>query len=65
MTNRFDDTDLKQRLQNAGLGDVDIDYCQVSPITKIHLVKMLEQYQDVFSKHHLDCGEANGFVHRI
>ena len=28
-------------------------------------MEMLEQYQDVFSKHHLDCGEAKGFVHRI
>ncbi|XP_041654997.1 uncharacterized protein LOC121517360 [Cheilinus undulatus] len=60
-----DNTDLKQRLQNVGLGDIDIDHCQVSPSTKIQLVEMLEQYNDVFSKHHLDCGEAKGFVHRI
>ncbi|KAI3369532.1 hypothetical protein L3Q82_007742 [Scortum barcoo] len=58
-------TDLKQKLKNLGLGDVDIDGCQVSPSTKSQLVEMLGQYQDVFSKHHLDCGEAKGFVHRI
>ncbi|KAI3368288.1 hypothetical protein L3Q82_008000 [Scortum barcoo] len=60
-----DNTDLKQKLKNLGLGDVDIDGCQVSPSTKSQLVEMLGQYQDVFSKHHLDCGEAKGFVHRI
>lgn len=60
-----DKTDLKQKLKDHGLGDVDIDGCQVSPSTKNQLVEMLEQYQDVFSKHHLDCGEAKGFVHRI
>lgn len=60
-----DNTDLKQKLKDFGLGDVDIDSCQVSPSTKNQLVEMLEQYQDVFSKHHLDCGEAKGFVHRI
>lgn len=60
-----DNTDLKQKLRNLGLGDVDIDGCQVSPSAKSQLVEMLEQYQGVFSKHHLDCGEAKGFVHRI
>lgn len=60
-----DDTDLKQRLQSAGLGSIDIDFCQVTPSTKLQLIQMLEDYQDVFSKHHLDCGEAKGFVHRI
>lgn len=58
-----DNTDLKQKLKNLGLGDVDIDGCQVSPSTKSQLVDMLEQYHDVFSKHHLDCGEAKGFVY--
>lgn len=35
------------------------------PCVKIQLAKMLEQYQDVFSKHHLDCLESKGFVHKI
>lgn len=60
-----DKTDPKQKLKDLGLGDVDIDGCQVSHSTKSQLVEMLEQYQDVFSKHHPDCGEAKGFVHRI
>ena len=29
------------------------------------LVQLLECYNDVFSKHEMDCGEAKGFVHRI
>lgn len=60
-----DITDLKERLQKSGLGDVDVDHCEVSPSTKLQLVTLLEKYQDVFSKHHLDCGEAKGFVHKI
>ena len=60
-----DNTDLKDRLQKSGLGNVDIDQCEASPSTKLQLVTLLERYQDVFSKHHLDCGEAKGFVHRI
>uniref|UniRef100_A0A3B1IUQ7 Gypsy retrotransposon integrase-like protein 1 n=1 Tax=Astyanax mexicanus TaxID=7994 RepID=A0A3B1IUQ7_ASTMX len=57
--------DLKERLQKAGLGDIDIDSCQASLSTKFQLVQMLETYKDVFSRHHLDCGEAKDFVHRI
>lgn len=45
-----DNTDLKQSLQNVGLGDVNINRCEVSPSTKMQLVRMLEQCQDVFSK---------------
>ena len=58
-------TDLKDRLQKSGLGDVDIDHCEASPSTKLQLVTLLEKYQDIFSKHHLDCGKARGFVHRV
>lgn len=29
------------------------------------LVRLLESYNDIFSKHTLDWGEAKGFVHRI
>ena len=60
-----DDSNLKQRLQSCGLADVDVDRCEASPSTKAQLVTLLEQYHDVFSKHHLDCGEAKEFVHRI
>ncbi|KAJ7985093.1 hypothetical protein DPEC_G00348500 [Dallia pectoralis] len=60
-----ENTDLKDRLQKSGLENVDIDHCEASPSTKLQLVTLLEKYEDVFSKHHLDCGEAKGFAHRI
>ena len=58
-------SDLKQRLQQVGLADIDIDQCYTEYDGKLKLVELLEKYNDVFSKHALDCGEAKGFVHRI
>lgn len=58
-------TDLKLRLQQVGLGDLDIDLCHTDDAGKTRLVELLEKYNDVFSKHALDCGKAEGFVHRI
>ncbi|KAL7880623.1 hypothetical protein SRHO_G00028770 [Serrasalmus rhombeus] len=58
-------TDLKRRLQDVGLGDIDIDSCSSDMVGKERLVQLLEKYNDIFSKHPLDCGEAKGFVHRI
>ena len=29
------------------------------------LADLVVRYEDVFSRHHLDCGEAKEFVHRI
>lgn len=57
-TKHTENTDLKLRLQKCGLGDVDVDHCEVSPPTKAQLVTLLEKYHDVFSKHHLDCEES-------
>lgn len=57
--------DLKQRLQQAGLTDINIDQCHAGPMGKEKLVDLLIKYNDIFSKHALDCGEAKGFVHRI
>lgn len=57
--------DLKQRLQQVGLADIDIEHCQADQVGKEKLVELLEQYNDIFSKHSLDCGEAKGFVHHI
>ncbi|KAJ8011775.1 hypothetical protein DPEC_G00061760 [Dallia pectoralis] len=57
-----ENTDLKDRLQRSGLENVDIDHCEASPSTKLQLVTLMEKYEDVFSKHHLDCGEAKGFT---
>lgn len=57
--------DLKRRLGDVGLADIDIDSCSTDMVSKERLVQLLEKYNDVFSKHSLDCGEAKGFVHRI
>lgn len=58
-------TDLKQRLQNLGLADMDIEPCHANQVGKGKLVDLIEEYSDIFSKHALDCGEAKGFHHRI
>ena len=57
--------DLKTRLSDLGLNDLDIDLSHASPCSKRKLVELVEEYEDIFSRHSLDCGEANGFVHRI
>jgi len=57
--------DLKQRIKDVGLGDVNIDLCHLDHSGKEKLVQLLEKYNNVFSKHALDCGEAEGFVHCI
>ena len=59
------DTDLRDRLSNLGLSDIDIDSCHASFHSKKQLVDLIEEYEDIFSRHSLDCGEAKGFVHRI
>lgn len=56
---------LKERLETVVLSGIDIDSCSVNDTTKEKLVQLLEDYNDVFSKHALDCGEVKGFVHRI
>ena len=56
---------LEQRLRDVGLDKLDIQPCQTSPAGAVKLVQLLECYNDVFSKHEMDCGEAKGFVHRI
>ncbi|KAL1268819.1 hypothetical protein QQF64_034182 [Cirrhinus molitorella] len=57
--------DFEEKLANVGLKGIDIDSCQVSHSTKQELVQLLVSYNDIFSKHALDCGEAKGFSHRI
>ncbi|KAL1257977.1 hypothetical protein QQF64_011221 [Cirrhinus molitorella] len=58
-------SDLKQRLKAVGLNDIDIDSCFASDTAKEKLVQLLENYNNVFSKHALDCGEVRDFVHHI
>ncbi|XP_025759064.1 uncharacterized protein LOC112843922 [Oreochromis niloticus] len=59
------EADLNDRLCSLGLGDLDIDSCHASLHSKRELVELVEQYEDIFSRHPLDCGEAKRFVHRI
>lgn len=55
----------KDELRSVGLSAVDIESCEVSEDCKRRMLDLVLQYEDVFSRHHLDCGEAKGFVHRI
>lgn len=52
-------------LSELGLSDINIDSCQVSEDCKSRLIQLLTEYQDIFSKHSLDCGEVKGYTHRI
>lgn len=58
-------SDIHSVLQKLGLGDLDIGSCEVTPYWKDQLLQLIQKYQDVFSKHRLDCGKAKEFVHRI
>ena len=53
------------KLSSVGLSAVDIESCEVSEDCKRRLADLVLRYEDVFSRHQLDCGEAKGFVHRI
>lgn len=55
----------EKSLSDLGLSDVDIDACQVSKDCKSRLTQLIIVYQDIFSKHPLDCGEVKGYTHRI
>lgn len=48
-----------------GLSDLDIDSCEVSPQWKGQLLRLVQKFEHVFSKHKLDCGRAKDFVHGI
>ena len=55
----------RDKLRSVGLSTVDVESCEVSENCRRRLADLVLQYEDVFSRHHLDCGEAKGFVHRI
>jgi len=57
--------DVEKKLAEVGLKDIDLKSCQISHSSKRELVQLLVSYNDIFSKHALDCGEAKGFSHRI
>ncbi|KAF0038026.1 hypothetical protein F2P81_010900 [Scophthalmus maximus] len=49
---------LQNRLSNLGLGEININSCEVSPYWNGQLVDLIQQYEDLFSKDKLDCGNA-------
>lgn len=59
------DGGLASNLSDLGLGDIDLDSCQVSETCKSRLLQLLTEYEDIFSRHPLDCGEIEGYTHRI
>ncbi|KAM7370275.1 hypothetical protein PAMP_011541 [Pampus punctatissimus] len=60
-----DANSAKDKLRSVGLSGVDMESCEVSEDCKRRMADLVLQYEDVCSRHHLDCGEAKGFVHRI
>lgn len=50
---------------DMGLQDVDLSSCEVSLEWNDKLLQLIEQYESIFSRHKMDCGEAKDFVHRI
>lgn len=56
---------VDEKFKSIGLSGLDLNSCDVSEQCKSKLVDLVAHYEDVFSRHHLDCGEAKGFVHRI
>lgn len=54
-----------QKLEELGLKEVDIESCEVSDMWKGKLVDLIAQYEGIFSRDRLDCGEAKNVIHRI
>lgn len=59
------DAHLEKKLSDLGLSDLDIVLCEASLPSKRKLVARIVEYDDIFSRHSLDSGEAEGFVHCI
>lgn len=57
--------DMVRALEAVGLQDTDLKSCEVSLQWKDKLLHIIEQYESIFSRHKMDCGEAKEFVHRI
>ncbi len=57
--------DVNDKLEKLGLSSIPIGDCDVSLQCKEKLVDLIGTYESVFSRHHLDCGEAREFCHRI
>lgn len=57
--------EITRILSDMGLQDLDLSSCEVSLEWKNKLLQIIEQYESIFSRHKMDCGEATDFVHRI
>lgn len=57
--------EMKRVLSDLDLGELDLESCEVSAHWKDKLLQIIENYESVFSRDKMDCGEAKGFVHRI
>ena len=57
--------EISRVLTDMGLQDLDLSSCEVSPECKDKLLQIIVQFESIFSKHKMDCGEALDFVHRI
>ncbi len=57
--------DVRRALDRLGLSDLDLDSCAVSDVWRDRLLQIIERHESIFSRHKMDCGEANDFVHRI
>lgn len=52
-------------LNKLGLHDLNLDDCEVSDLWRDRLLRLVENYETVFSRDKMDCGEATDFVHKI
>ena len=52
-------------LADLGLADPKIDSAHISESCNNELTQLLTEFQDIFSKHPLDCGEVREYTHRI
>ncbi|XP_026092444.1 uncharacterized protein LOC113065403 [Carassius auratus] len=59
------DCEFHDRLTKLGLAGIDLSSCHLSSDWKKKLVDLIEKYECIFSKHRLDCGKVEGYVHRI
>ena len=51
-----------EKLESVGLSWLDMNSCDVSEQCKSKMADLIVRYKDIFSHHHLDCGEAKGFI---
>lgn len=57
--------EMSHILKDLGLQELDLSSCEVSLEWKDKLLQIVEQYESIFSRHKMDCGEVKDFAHRI